>query len=113
MFDDVTSIQSSPPRAASSWKAAFSATLAGSLLVLSSCSRSGRPGAPTDTPSSVAADAVNADDTAVMDEENLEAAMEHIATDVGEEFCATVALSFVNDKKDFLAGDDGSEPARS
>src|SRR5699024_3069601 len=113
MFDDVTSIQFSPPRAASSWKAALSATLAGSLLVLSGCSVSGTPGAPTATTSSVASDSVHADDIAVMEEEDLEAAMEHIATDVGEEFGATISLAIVDDKKDFLAGDDGSEPAWS
>src|SRR5699024_12753183 len=84
-----------------------------SISVLTGCSTLSGPGAPTATTSSTAEDTVIADDLAVLEDENLEAAIAHLVEDVEKEFGATVSLAVVDDKQDFLAGADGSEPAWS
>ena len=106
MFDDVISFQPLPRRA-------IALAAAASIAVLTSCSTLSGPGAPTATTSSTAEDTVISDDLAVLEEENLEAAIAHLVEDVEKEFGATVSLAIVDGKKDFLAGADGSEPAWS
>ena len=101
MFDDVISFQPLPRRA-------IALTAAASIAVLTGCSTLSGPGAPTATTSSTAEDTVIADDVAVLEDENLEAALAHLAEDVEKEFGATVSLAVVDGKQDFLAGADGS-----
>ena len=71
MFDDVISFQPLPRRA-------IALAAAASIAVLTSCSTLSGPGAPTATTSSTAEDTVISDDLAVLEEENLEAAIAHL-----------------------------------
>src|SRR5699024_11291491 len=88
-------------------------SVAASVAVLTGCSGITGPGAPTATTSSTAAVSDIADDIAVYEDEDLEAAMAHLVEEVEEEFGATVSLAVVDSKRDYLAGSDGSEPAWS
>lgn len=87
--------------------------LSASIALLTGCSLPGGPGAPTATTSSVAPGSVKAEDVEILEEENLEAALEEIVADVEEQFNATVSIAVVDDDNEYLAGAEGAEPAWS
>lgn len=113
MFDDVYFFSFTPRATNPTPRRVLTIAAAASVAVLTGCSGITGPGAPTATTSSTAAVSDIADDIAVYEDEDLEAAMAHLVEEVEEEFGATVSLAVVDSKRDYLAGSDGSEPAWS